>query len=159
TLQAPGSPLMAIDTVASLIDTLRGSRLLTAEQVRDISQGQNGYTDPRALARELLKRGWLTPYQVNQLFQGHGRELVLGQYVLQERLGEGGMGHVFKARHLGLDKVVALKVIRKDRLTNAEAVGRFQREIQLVAQLSHPNVVVAYDANFSRDGCYLSMEY
>ena len=44
-------------------------------------------SDPRGLAKELIQRGWLTPYQVNQLFQVGGRDHVLGRYVLLERLG------------------------------------------------------------------------
>ena len=72
---------------------------------------------------------------------------MLGPYVLLERLGEGGMGAVFKARHRNLGRVVALKVIRKDRLAQPEAVKRFQREIRAAAQLSHPNIVLAFDAD------------
>ena len=150
---------MAIETVATLMQTLDASRLLGPEQLGEANQLQARFPDPRAFARELVQRGWLTPYQVNQFLQGRGKDLVLGSYVLLERIGEGGMGNVFKARHHKLGQVVALKVIRKDRLTNAEAVGRFRREIQLVAQLSHPNVVIAFDADFGSDGCFLSLEY
>ena len=114
---------------------------------------------PRALAGELIRRGWLTPYQVNQLLQGRGRDLLLGSYVLLERLGEGGMGQVFKARNWKLGRVVALKLIRKERLDNPDAVRRFQREIRAAAQLDHPNIVRAFDAD-EVDGTHLLvMEY
>jgi len=150
---------MAIDTLASLIERLTRSQLLRPEQVSELPALQARFPDSRALGRELMQRGWLTAYQVNQLLQGNGKDLILGQYLLLERLGEGGMGQVFKARHRGLGKIVALKVIRKDRLTDPEAVRRFQREIQLVAQLSHPNVVMAYDADFVNGACFLTMEH
>src|SRR5262249_43210139 len=81
-----------------------------------------------------------------QLLQGRGRELLVGPYLILERLGEGGAGQVFKARHRKMDRTVALKVIRKELLTDAEVVGRFYREIQVLSQLDHPNVVHAYDA-------------
>src|SRR5262249_23459458 len=107
-------PFMAIDSVAALLDALRQFPLLEVgrqdETERDLAPR---FSDPRALARELINRNWLSPYQVNQLFQGKGADLVLGSYVLMERLGEGGMGQVFKARHQKMDRVVALKVIRK----------------------------------------------
>jgi WD40 repeat protein/serine/threonine protein kinase len=84
---------------------------------------------------------------------------VLGPYVVLERLGAGGMGQVYKARHQDLDRLVALKVLRQDRCGDPEAVQRFQREIKIVAQLSHPNLVLAYDASCVDDLCFLAMEY
>jgi serine/threonine protein kinase len=101
----------------------------------------------------------LTPYQINQLFQGKGHELVLGQYLILERLGEGGMGQVFKARQQRMNRPVALKVIRKDRLGSPETIRRFQREVLAAAQLSHPNVVTAYDADVVGNIHYFAMEF
>jgi WD40 repeat protein/serine/threonine protein kinase len=152
---------MPLESVASLVDALRQYRLLEPPQLEEATRlgSQPGYTDPRALARELLQRGWLTAFQVNQIFQGHADELVLGSYVLLERLGEGGMGQVFKARHVKLGKIVALKIIRKDRLNNTEALRRFHREILVAAQLSHPNVVHSYDADQVGDRHLITMEF
>src|SRR5262249_34973166 len=76
-----------ITSIASLIDTIRRLQLLPLEQVNELNSGPGRCTEPRALARELLQRGWLTPYQVNQLLQGNGASLVLGPYIMQERLG------------------------------------------------------------------------
>ena len=101
----------------------------------------------------------MTPYQINQLLQGRGHELVLGPYLILERLGEGGAGQVFKARHQKMNRVVALKVIRRELLADAEVVGRFYREIQVVSQLDHPNVVHAYDAGPVGATHFLAMEY
>ncbi|HZT81193.1 MAG TPA: serine/threonine-protein kinase, partial [Gemmataceae bacterium] len=98
-------------------------------------------------------------FQINQLFLGRGPELVVGSYVLLERLGEGGMGQVFKARHRLLGRVVALKIIRKEWLARPEVVRRFHREIQAAAQLSHPNIVLAYDADQVGDAHFFAMEY
>jgi serine/threonine-protein kinase len=120
---------------------------------------QQRFPDPQALGAELVRRGWLTEYQVSRLVNGKGAELILGQYVLLDPLGEGGMGEVFKARHHKLDRLVAVKLIRKDHLGNPDAVRRFHREIQAVAQLSHPNIVAAYDADQSGDLHFLVMEY
>jgi serine/threonine-protein kinase len=114
---------------------------------------------PRELGRELLQRNWLTPYQVNKLLQGRGAELILGPYLLLERLGEGGAGQVFKARHLRMNRLVAIKVLRKEVVTDAEVLARFYREIQLVSQLNHPNIVRAFDAGPIGQSHVLVMEF
>jgi formylglycine-generating enzyme required for sulfatase activity len=151
---------MPIASVASLVDSLRQNRLLEPDQLAEIEQSLlKQFPDARALAGELINRDWLTPYQINQLFQDHGQDLVLGQYVLLARLGEGGMGKVFKARHRSLGRVVALKVIRKEKLTNPDVVRRFQREVQAAAQLHHPNVVHAFDADQIGGTHFIAMEY
>ena len=100
-----------------------------------------------ALTDELLRRGWLTRFQLTEIERGRGKDLVCGQYVLLEGLGEGGMGRVFKARHRRMKRVVALKFIHKHLLTHPLAVQRFYREIEAVARLSHPNIVMAFDAD------------
>jgi serine/threonine protein kinase len=114
---------------------------------------------PRALAAELIRRDWLTPYQANQVLGGRARDLLLGSYVLLERLGAGGMGAVFKARNWKLGRVAALKLIRKERLANEDAVRRFRREIRAAAQLTHPNIVHAYDADEVEGTHFFVMEY
>jgi serine/threonine-protein kinase len=151
---------MPVESAAGLTDALRRLRLLEpaqmAEAARDLVPR---FADPKALARELVRRGWLTTYQANQLFQGRGDDLLLDSYVVLEKLGEGGMGAVFKARNWKLGQVVALKVIRKERLANETAVLRFEREIRAASQLSHPNIVRALDAGQAGDAHFLVMEH
>ena len=143
----------------SLAEALRRLPLLQPRQQEELPRLQDQFPEARALAGELIRRDWLTPYQANQLFRGHGRDLVLGSYVLLGRLGEGSMGQVFKARHLRMDRVVAIKVIHRDRLGEAKAVRRFQREVRAAARLDHPNVVHAYDAGQAGSLHYFVMEY
>jgi serine/threonine protein kinase len=138
---------MATVSSSSLVEVLRQHRLLEPVQLAELPTLQARFPDPKALARELIQRGWLTPYQANQLLQGKGQELVLGSYLLLERLGEGGMGQVFKARHRTLGRTVAVKLIRKERLDNSDAIKRFEREVRAAAALNHPNIVRAYDAD------------
>src|SRR5262245_61635368 len=145
---------MTIASNASLVDALRQYRLLDAAQLDEVTSLQPSFSEAKALAGELIRRGWLTPYQANQLLQGKGQDLLLGSYVLLERLGAGAMGQVFKARNWKLGRVVALKMIRKDRLANADAVRRFQREVRSAAALDHPNIVHAQDAD-EIDGTHL----
>src|SRR5207253_1209679 len=138
---------MASGSSSSLPNALRQYRLLEPVQLQELPALQARFPDPQALAGELIRRGWLTPYQANHLLQGKGQELVLGSYILLERLGEGGMGQVFKARHRNLGRIVAVKLIRKEKLDNPTAIKRFEREVRAAAALNHPNIVRAYDAD------------
>jgi serine/threonine protein kinase len=149
-------PVVPAATVSatSVLESIREHRLVEAAQLGELKALAASFPEARALAAELIRRGWLTPFQVNYLFHGRVRNLVLGSYVLLERLGEGGMGQVFKARHQKLGRVVALKLIRKDRLLQPDAVRRFRREVQAAAALSHPNIVHAFDAD-EIDGTHL----
>ncbi len=151
---------MSIRSSADLVELLRRHELLTPDQLKEAADDlAPRFAEARALAGELLRRDWLTAFQINQLFQGKGDGLVLGAYVLLERLGEGGMGAVFKARDRRLDRVVALKIIRKDRLGSPEAQRRFRREIRAAAQLAHANIVCAYDSDQIGDVHFFAMEY
>ncbi len=84
---------------------------------------------------------------------------VFGEYTVLDRLGAGGMGEVFKARHRRMNRIVAIKVLASAAMRSPDAVKRFQREVEAAARLSHPNIVTAYDAG-EQDGVhYLVMEY
>ncbi|MBY0232399.1 MAG: serine/threonine protein kinase [Gemmataceae bacterium] len=115
--------------------------------------------DARAVAAGLVRRDVLTGYQANLLLAGRGAELLLGPHVLLSKLGEGGMGAVFLARHARLGRDVALKVIRKERLHDPSAVRRFKREIEAAARLSHPNIVPVLDAGQAGDAHFLVMDH
>src|SRR5262249_15792062 len=131
---------MSDASAAFLLDELRQHQLLEPAQLNKLASGR--FVDAKALTKELLGRGWLTAFQANLLQKKRGSELVQGQFVILERIGEGGMGEVFKARHRGLGRLVALKILRQELLTDAEAVARFYREIKVASNLRpHPNLV------------------
>ena len=75
----------------------------------------------------------------------HMPRTLAGRYRLERRLGHGGMGAVYEASDLALGRLVAVKVLREDRLGSAEAAQRFQREARAAAGFAHPNVVTIHD--------------
>jgi serine/threonine protein kinase len=83
-------------------------------------------------------------------------------YEILEELGRGGMGVVFKARHLRLDRLVAIKMIISGQYAGAEALARFQSEAQAIAQLQHPNIMQIHDVDECGTGAgacpYMAME-
>ncbi|AKT44102.1 serine/threonine-protein kinase [Chondromyces crocatus] len=82
----------------------------------------------------------------------------VGAWEVGERLGEGGMGEVYEARHCTLPRTAALKVIKEAHL-DAAGLSRFQREAEILSELSHPNTVTLYDQGRAEDGTwYYAME-
>jgi len=84
---------------------------------------------------------------------------VLGNYTIVAKLGQGGMGQVFKAEHRRMKRVVALKVLPPSLCRDAATIARFEREVEAAAKLSHPNIVTAFDADEANGRHYLVMEY
>jgi WD40 repeat protein len=134
--------------------------LVEAEKLQQLDEELASHPlDAMQLGREMMQRGWLTAFQVNHLLQGKELALNVGPYQLLHRLGEGGMGQVFKARDSRLGQLVALKVIHPQLLHDHEARRRFLRETRSLSLLDHPNIVRAIDAGEAEGRLYLAMEF
>jgi serine/threonine protein kinase len=107
----------------------------------------------------LIAAGKLTPFQAAAVGERHFEQLVIGNYQVLDRLGAGGMGTVYKALHRRMKRVVAIKVLSREVSKNVHFVQRFQREVEAVARLSHPNIVMAHDADEAEVGHFLVMEF
>ena len=83
----------------------------------------------------------------------------LGKYVIERKLGQGGMGTVYLAKHTDLKKMIALKVLPQDKAKNPTLVKRFKAEAQAAAQLEHPNIVAVFDTGEIDGYLYIAMEY
>jgi WD40 repeat protein/serine/threonine protein kinase len=151
---------MSLTAAVSLLDALRAMPLLRPAQLQELERhGPAQFPDARALAQHLLARGWLTPFQINQLLLERGQELVLGPYILLERLGEGSGGQVFKARHQLMNRTVALRLIRPELLADPDAIRQFYAQVEAASKLDHENVIHAYDAGPIGQTHFLASEY
>src|ERR1700722_7233958 len=149
---------MPISSIADLLQALRAVRLLSPREWRRLAATWSDDDDPGARWRELVNSGLLTPFQSQMVLRGRARRLRLGQYVLLERLGTGGMGCVYKAEHRLMKRVVALKLMSRRREVGPTGAA-FRREVEAAARLRHPHIVLAHDAAEARGRRFLVMEY
>jgi len=170
---------VACPSPAELIAGLSGSG--SPEQVASLAQHvencpscqeqlQRLASAPGTLDHGLREAGSAAPLPDDPAFQQTVQRLLakperlqpgemVDEYRLEDLLGEGGMGTVWKARHTRLDMVVALKVIGRRLSGDPAAEERFQREMKAVGRLRHPNIIRAHDAGEAGGRAYLVMEY
>jgi serine/threonine protein kinase len=113
----------------------------------------------RRLARQTVNAGLLTLWQAQQILAGRQNGLRIDRYLILDQIGHGGMGRVYLARDTRLRRLVAVKVLSRDRIGNPRAVSRFRREAKLGAQLQHENLIRVYDEGDIGGMPYLVMEY
>ncbi|HEY7426516.1 MAG TPA: response regulator [Gemmataceae bacterium] len=115
--------------------------------------------DGEAIARHLIAAEKLTPFQVEAVCERRFEGLVIGNYQVLDLLGAGAMGTVYKARHRRMKRVVAIKVLSRSVAKSEKFIKRFQREVEAVARMNHPNIVMAHDADEAEVGHFLVMEF
>jgi serine/threonine protein kinase len=115
--------------------------------------------DPVHAANLLVKKGHLTAFQARMLLAGKVRGFRLGDYVIRDQIGQGGMGAVYLAVHQTLGRKVAIKVLPGASAADRLALERFLREARTAAALDHPNIVKLYDVCRQDELRYLVLEY
>jgi serine/threonine protein kinase len=149
-------------TLEQFIDYLAEIGFMSLEEVQDFLDDLPLNKQPhsaRRLVDEMLRHDKLTKFQAELMFKGKTKRLVIGNYIILEKIGQGGMGRVYRARHRRMDRIVALKLLPFAARQSPEAVKRFDREIKAAARLTHPNIVTAHDADQADGRYYLVMEY
>ena len=111
------------------------------------------------LTDSLVQEGRMTAFQQRRLLSTEEGPLLIGQYVLMDRIGEGGMGAVFRSLHQRMQRVVALKLLHPKTQTAADSIDRFLQEVRAAGRLNHPNIIAAYDAGECDSGHFLVMEF
>ncbi|MFA6046878.1 MAG: protein kinase, partial [Phycisphaerales bacterium] len=152
---------MAI-SLDQFVQGLSQSGLLSAAEVKTFLEGlppPSRPSDGDTLAQLLVQSGKLTRYQAAAASQGKAKNLVFDEYVILDKLGQGGMGVVLKAKHRRMDRLVAVKMLPAATMKSPDAVQRLYREVKAAARLSHPNIVAAHDAREYHGTHCLVMEY
>jgi eukaryotic-like serine/threonine-protein kinase len=155
-------PKSADEVPLELLPVIRSSGVLGDRQLAEIKSKvlHGDYPlDSAALAECLVRDNVLTAFQAKRLLSNRPQGLVVGRYIILDRVGSGSMGRVYRAHHVMMDRVVALKIIAPEISSNERVVARFQREMKLVGRLDHPNVVRAFDADQINRVLYIVMEY
>ena len=134
------------------------SGLLTADEIQSAQAGNPAH-DAGELAAALVAAGKLTKFQSQVLLGERQDPLVLGNYVVLDKIGEGGMGQVYRALHRRMERIVAIKILPRSATDSETSVKRFQREVKAASQLQHPNIVIAHDADEANGLHFLVMEY
>ncbi len=159
-IEAPRSAPIPSTAAAAWPDVVRAIGELDVVLAPELDAfARDAQNDPTRLIRALVQAKKLTPYQAGALLQGKARGLLIGPYLVNDKLGTGGMGMVFKARHRPSGRVVALKILPPSFGREPDTVRRFQREFQIASRLNHPNIVAAIEASEDRGVHYLTMEY
>src|SRR5262249_3280584 len=104
------------------------------------------YATEEVLAHALVEDGLLTNYQLDRVRAGTTHGLVMGNYRVLDRLGAGAMGVVFRGEHVRLRRQVAIKVMPVEDDCPPALLERFYGEMRVLADLHHPNIVLAFDA-------------
>lgn len=149
-------------TIDEFVKQVTSSGLMSSDDVLafvDAIPAESRPSDGEALARELVKQKKLTRFQAEQIYANMGASLTLGNYVILDKLGQGGMGMVLKAEHKRMKRLVAIKVMSPGAVKTPDALKRFHREVEAAAKLRHPNIVAADDADEAKGTHFLVMEY
>lgn len=148
---------MAVD-FETFLQRLFDSGILTEQNFNALEQKKIRHQNVESFIQDLIESKLLTKFQAEQIIAGKGDSLTFGKYIIQEKLGAGGMGQVYKAYHPEAAKLVAIKVILPQGKLDAESVKRFEREVKASEKLVHPNIIAVLDSGSSKGSLFMVME-
>ena len=148
--ESQGPMTISID---DFVQSLSDCGLVAIEELKQL-QASAPFEDVHQFARDLIEKKRLTRFQAFVALRGDPASLILGDYVILDEIGHGGMGTVYRARHTRMFRDVAIKTLRSPKTKK-----RFEREIRTAGMLVHPNIVTAYDAREDAGRVFLVMEY
>ena len=148
---------MAVD-FKTFLQRLFDSGILTEQNFNALEQKKIHHQNVESFIKDLIESKLLTKFQAEQIIAGKGDSLTFGKYIIQEKLGAGGMGQVYKAYHPEAAKLVAIKVILPQGKFDTESTKRFEREVKASEKLVHPNIIAVLDSGSSKGSLFMVME-
>ncbi|MBJ7432713.1 MAG: protein kinase, partial [Gemmataceae bacterium] len=148
---------MAVD-FKTFLQRLFDSGILTEQNFNALEQKKIRHQNVESFIQDLIESKLLTKFQAEQIIAGKGESLAFGKYIIQEKLGAGGMGQVYKAYHPEVAKLVAIKVILPQGKFDTESVKRFEREVKASEKLVHPNIIAVLDSGSFKGQLFMVME-
>lgn len=151
---------MGVPSFDELSQIILSLDLLDLAKLRDVenSFGAKVFTSEEFL-QELLRRGYLTKYQVERLKSGETTGYYYGPYRIQYLIGAGSFARVFRCVHKDTGQVVAVKVLRARFRDDQTAINEFEREGELGASMRHPNIAAVYGSGRTKYDHYIVMEF
>ena len=149
----------------TFIDLVKRSQLVEEEQLERFLvklRAANSGVIPdtqEELAKVMVEADIITEWQADKLLSGKHRGFILGKYKLLRMLGKGGMSSVYLAEHILMRARRAIKVLPKNRVSDATYLERFRIEARAAAKLDDPNIIHTYDIDEFEGQHYLVMEY
>ena len=158
--EPPGGEDTALDpAVAALGKSLAELDIVDMETFCEICKTSRAGDDTALVVEGLKRAGKLTSYQAEKLADGSIDDIRFDDYVLQEKLGEGGMGEVFKARNIHLGRLEAIKTVLHVENKTETLSKRFQQEARVLARLEHPGITPIYKVGRCRSTDFIAMKY
>lgn len=148
---------MAVDS-GTFLQRLIDSGILTEQNLNAVEEKKTRHQNVESFIQDLIESKLLTKFQAEQIDAGKGDSLTFGKYIIQEKLGAGGMGQVYKAYHPEAAKLVAIKVILPQGKWDTEFIKRFEREVKASEKLVHPNIIAVLDSGRINDQLFMVME-
>ncbi|MEN9674009.1 MAG: Serine/threonine-protein kinase PknB, partial [Planctomycetota bacterium] len=148
---------MAVD-FETFLQRLLDSGILTEQKFDAVDETKTRHQNVESFIQDLIESKLLTKFQAEQIIAGKGDSLTFGKYIIQEKLGAGGMGQVYKAYHPDAAKLVAIKVILPQGQFDTESIKRFEREVKASEKLVHPNIIAVLDSGRINDQLFMVME-
>lgn len=135
------------------------ARRVASQAKTVVQRSGKGDTASRAVSNRSVRKNTVSSEQQNSKATSSNRVQQLGDFELKKKLGKGGMGEVYLARQISLDRMVALKTLSKELAKKGDFVARFEREARSMAKIDHPNVVKIYAVDSYKGIHFAAIEF